>query len=147
MPPQDHSGDTRALRVYPATHAKHSIHLTKRPVVKEAALQPRLGDIVLFDSRLQHRGQDPRDANWPRHLSDKIRTVLALSYGRNNLFSDAHERAFKVRTLLVNNASICNGVAERGRCMAAFIQQDLRINPVWCRESPSSPITACATRR
>ena len=53
-----------------------------------------------------------RDANWRRHLSDEIRTVLALSYGRNNLFSDAHERTFiAVRTLLVNTVSRAHLVA------------------------------------
>jgi len=79
---QDHSNDEHALKV------KEGTHLTEKdsPNTKTISINPGLGDIVLFDQRITHRGQE-------RHYG-KPRILISLGYGVPNKFS----QQFKIGT-------------------------------------------------
>lgn len=79
---QDHTNDEHALKI------KEGTHLTENddPNAKTISISPGLGDIVLFDQRLTHRGQE-------NHYSEP-RILISLGYGIPNIFS----QQFKIGT-------------------------------------------------
>ena len=108
-------------------------------------MRSMLGDVVVFNSLLQHRGQPVALANLERRLAGQAsshRIVLSINFGRNNAFSDMWERAFAMRNAIVNCASAgsrCSCAAAgcrlcRGRftahCSSRVVANDLRRKPV-----------------
>lgn len=149
---QDHTRSDlqdRGLHVIAGTHASQAAHYASTLNQSESQpvrmLQPRLGDVVVFDSRLRHRSQEQRHTSHTSHraLTHDHHTVVAMSYGRDNLFSDAYDRMFAMRTLLINNRSICGGLSALpnthvGRCCAKFAREDLQHRPpLWCPKFPA----------
>jgi len=128
---QDHRADERSLTVYPGSHRNRTANEAAAKGHGGAALplHPALGDAVLFDSRLQHRGQDRRHANFKRKLTPSHHTVLAFEFGRRNFFSAQYDRCFGMRTALVNNASMCRG-RHAGACPEMHAAEDLRERPL-----------------
>lgn len=77
---QDHQKDNFALKVIPGSHLEKVIRIGK----KHLQLKPKLGDIIIFDQRITHRGQD-------RKTNDD-RILVSLGFGKNNIFTDEFER-------------------------------------------------------
>ena len=157
---EPHHNGSQALHVKPRTHQRGDVEkrgiqsgnkiIVKYPYTftgrgkraKDAAdqqaidgmvLHPRMGDIIVFDSRLVHRGQDERFANLDRRrvfkASDPHRGLLALTYGRNNAFSESHDRAFAMRNEVIRNRSLCGGQWGT-KCAADAIKRDLAERPI-----------------
>lgn len=77
---QDHSNDNYSLRVIPGSHIDRHMNIGG----KYLQLKPKIGDIIVFDQRITHRGQD-------RKTNDN-RVLLSLGFGKNNIFTDEFER-------------------------------------------------------
>lgn len=136
---EPHENDTQALHVKPRTHVSD---VAQRNGVKRRSgahdadgmvLHPRLGDIIVFDTRLVHRGQDEAYANLRKdrtfRAADRHRGLLALTYGRHNAFSESHDRAFAMRNQLVSNKSLCGG-QWMSKCALSAMERDLKENPL-----------------
>lgn len=127
---------------------------------KGMTLHPDIGDVVVFDARLPHRGQDKRFADAVRnsslpmliHASARAdghghRAMLSMQFGRNNDFSERMDRAFKIRNAVYNNESVCGMPLTTNRvltskslrqkaasfsapCITRAIEEDLRRRPL-----------------
>lgn len=124
---QDHHNDSRALTVRPGSH-RSGHDQRKVAKLRTESLHPVRGDVVVFDSRLSHRGQDRSQANFKRTLHDH-RMVLSFNFGRRNAFSESHARSFAMRNELVLNASLCKGQIG-GTCAQQAVLHDMRRNPL-----------------
>lgn len=80
---QDHSGDGHALVI------KERSHLSESDAGKEVILKPKMGDVVLFDQRLTHRGQTKK--------YKEPRLLISLGFGRPNIFSEEFIAGTKAR--------------------------------------------------
>jgi hypothetical protein len=76
---QDHSKNNDGLQVVPYSHLTSSME-TKKVV----QLKPKLGDVVIFDQRITHRGMN-------RQVKDS-RILVSFGFGKNNLFTDNFEK-------------------------------------------------------
>ena len=154
---EDHSVDSRGLFVVPGSHAsaskfKRATRLpnktagaiaggTRPPRPNQATLlHPAVGDMVLFDTRLLHRAQEQKYAQ--NFMNRKSRTFLSLTYGRNNAFSEAFDRAFRLRNTVTNNpGSTCHGASfDSGfasGCVVALAEADLASRPIDLHATPS----------
>ena len=132
---QDHAHNNRSLRIMPGTHTQ------PKAKSSELALKPSLGDVVLFDSRLIHRGQGEQYANHKRILTREHHTVLAFSYGRASAFAESHDRFFAMRTLLLNNESICAHTDEERSiaCQVKVVLSDVKARPLTREEQKNKP--------
>lgn len=81
---EDHTDDDSALEVVPGSHVNPSIQPTGG-----RRLHPALGDVILFDQRITHRGMT-RQVSSPRIL-------LSFGFGVNNAFTDCFEEGTRVR--------------------------------------------------
>jgi len=135
---EDHVNSSQALHAKPRTHVNAREQLKgmshRNAYGREGvSLHPRLGDAVVFDTRMIHRGQDLRHANMDPNRKfqpeKQHRGLLSLTYGRNNGFSDSHDRCFSMRTRLVGNLTLCGGAWD-GPCAMAAIRHDLHTNPL-----------------
>ena len=110
---EDHSRDERALTVLPGTNEKphgswgNGVGRQAKPAGhKEHTLQPSLGDIIVFDARLWHRGMDRK------HQMDTYlhrvprRRCLSFDFGARNAFSDRVELAYAMRNAFVNHNNV-----------------------------------------
>lgn len=84
---QDHTNDDNALAIKEGTHNTE----VDDPEAKEIGIKPGIGDIVIFDQRLTHRGQ-LKQYKIPRML-------ISLGYGIPNQFSEQ----FKIGTMARQN--------------------------------------------
>ena len=120
---QDHSRDTQALTVRPCE--RYEIGRPTRNASTcgptEATLQPSLGDLVFFDSRIFHRGQTRDHANFARSLDVSHRIAISVSFGLNNAFSERWARGFAMRNEIINNRSLCGGQFDWHRRMKALL--------------------------
>ena len=71
---QDHSVDGHALAL------KEKTHLSEYNDGKEISINPKIGDIILFDQRMTHRGQLKK--------YKEPRLLISLGYGIPNIFSE-----------------------------------------------------------
>lgn len=76
---QDHSNNNDCLIVVPKSH--HN-----RKIETEGAIQlkPNIGDIVIFDQRITHRG--------PEGNFKYDRIMISFGFGKNNIFTDNFEK-------------------------------------------------------
>ncbi len=81
---QDHSDNDDGLKLVPGSHLSRDID-TKKWI----QLRPALGDVVIFDQRITHRGME-RPSPVPRVL-------VSFGFGKNNVFTDNFERGTRAR--------------------------------------------------
>lgn len=81
---QDHSKNSDGLKLVPKSHLSPKIN-TKGPV----QLRPNIGDVVIFDQRITHRGMNKQVPNQ--------RILVSFGFGRNNIFTDEFEKGTKKR--------------------------------------------------
>lgn len=81
---EDHSNDDNALKVIPKSHMK-------REIVTDKYIQfrPKLGDVVLLDQRITHRGADS--------VYGDHRILVSFGFGKNNIFTDNFEKGTVIR--------------------------------------------------
>lgn len=81
---QDHSDNKDGLQVVPKSHLTPKIE-PKKVVI----LQPKLGDIIVFDQRITHRGMEKQVKN--------KRMLVSFGFGKNNIFTDEFEKGTVLR--------------------------------------------------
>lgn len=81
---EDHSKNNQGLRVVPKSHLTPKIN-TKGNIL----LRPNLGDVIIFDQRITHRGME-------RQVKDK-RILVSFGFGKNNIFTDEFEKGTILR--------------------------------------------------
>lgn len=87
---EDHSNDNSALKVIPGSHLKSNIEINN---VKQ--LKPELGDVIIFDQRITHRGMEKKIKS--------TRILVSFGFGKNNIFTDNFEKGTIVRQNKQNN--------------------------------------------
>lgn len=115
---------------------------------QELTLHPDVGDVVVFDARLPHRGQDRRHADWTRDRNaPSHRAMLSMQFGRDDAFAERVDRAYAVRNAIFNDESVCgmpltsnhvlNSSRARqiaksfsARCIYQAVDADLRRRPL-----------------
>ena len=106
---QDHDGDSRALSVQrrrPASCVRNT----------SASLRTRMGDVVVFDTTLLHRGQtDLVNPTFATGHGVEHRTLYTLTFGSASCWSDGFDRAHRVRNMVMNNASLCGMAMDESR--------------------------------
>ena len=90
---QDHSDNNDGLQVIPGSHLLRNI--TRTGLVQ---LKPKIGDVIIFDQRITHRGME-RQVMEPRIL-------VAFGFGKNNIFTDNFEKGTVLRQNKQNNISV-----------------------------------------
>ena len=76
---QDHSNNNDGLKVIPGSHLSRKINTRN---VKQ--LKPSIGDVIIFDQRITHRGMDGQVPH--------TRILLSFGFGKNNIFTDNFEK-------------------------------------------------------
>jgi len=76
---QDHRDNNDGLKLVPGSHLVRNMQ-TKGTI----QLRPELGDVVIFDQRITHRGMD--------HQVKDSRILVAFGFGKNNIFTDNFEK-------------------------------------------------------
>lgn len=114
---EDHSRDDRALTVKPRTHGlphgywAPGLPFNAVPNQTEQALRTSLGDVVIFDARLWHRGMERSHEKDCSQKKVPRRRCLSFDFGAwpNELSNRVH-RAYAVRNSIINgNQSVCGG--------------------------------------
>lgn len=90
---QDHSNNKDGLQVVPKSHLTPKIE-PKKAVI----LQPKLGDVIVFDQRISHRGMK-------KQVKDK-RILVSFGFGKNNIFTDEFEKGTVLRQNKQNKQNI-----------------------------------------
>ncbi len=75
---EDHTDDPNALQVVPGSHLRADMG-----IAGALRLRPALGDCIIFDQRITHRGMERQ--------VEGSRIMVSLGYGANNFFTDAFE--------------------------------------------------------
>lgn len=81
---QDHSGNNDALQVVPGSHLRRDIG-----TAGAIRLRPALGDAILFDQRITHRGME--------HQVAGIRIMLSFGFGADNEHTAGFEEGTQAR--------------------------------------------------
>jgi ectoine hydroxylase-related dioxygenase (phytanoyl-CoA dioxygenase family) len=76
---QDHEYNNDGLKLVPKSHKIKDIISEKY-----IQLHPKIGDIIIFDQRITHRGMDKQ--------SENIRILVSFGFGKNNIFTDNFEK-------------------------------------------------------
>ena len=76
---EDHSNNNDALKVIPGSHLSRKTGTTN---VKQ--LKPSIGDVIIIDQRITHRGMN-KQVPHPRIL-------VSFGFGKNNIFTDNFEK-------------------------------------------------------
>ena len=76
---EDHSNYNQGLKVIPGSHLERKINIKN-----VHQLNPAIGDIIIFDQRITHRGTD-------RHIPHQ-RILVSFGFGKNNIFTDNFEK-------------------------------------------------------
>ena len=81
---QNHQDNKDGLKIVPGSHLNSSIE-TK----KNIQLKPGLGDVIIFDQRITHRGME-------KQVKQK-RILVSFGFGKNNIFTDNFEKGTIIR--------------------------------------------------
>lgn len=92
---QDHSNNNDGLKIVPGSHLNKQIEINN--VVQ---LYPDVGDVIIFDQRITHRGMD--------HQVSDPRILVSFGFGKNNIFTDNFEKGTVMRQNDQNNMSLNN---------------------------------------
>jgi len=76
---EDHSNNNDALKVIPGSHLLRKIDTR---IVKQ--LKPSIGDVIIFDQRITHRGMNKQVPH--------TRILVSFGFGKNNIFTDNFEK-------------------------------------------------------
>ena len=76
---QSHEKNNDGLRLVPRSHLNTNID-TKGEIL----LHPKLGDVIIFDQRITHRGME-------KQVPEK-RILVSFGFGKNNIFTDNFEK-------------------------------------------------------
>ena len=150
---QDHSNDSRSLTFRPGGHvgctqggevvaeehaggrslcvpqSARAGTLMHPPGMPTTTLHPAKGDLVIFDTRLPHRGQDKSSGLRRLFAGQQHRILASLTYGAaDNAFSDAYDRAFRWRNAFFNNESLRSSCGEI-RCRKHTVLQEVKSAP------------------
>lgn len=89
---QDHSNNNDALKVIPRSHLTPEYNQNNINFVQ---LKPSLGDVIIFDQRITHRGM--------MYQTIYPRILVSFGFGANNIFTDEFEKGTKIRQNYQNN--------------------------------------------
>ena len=78
---QDHSNNNDGLQLIEKSHLNPIIDLADR---NKKYINSNLGDVVIFDQRITHRGSSSENYNYDRVL-------ISLGFGKNNIFTKEFE--------------------------------------------------------
>jgi hypothetical protein len=78
---QDHSKDNHGLCLIEGSHIHPFININSNRLKQ---IHSQLGDIIIFDQRITHRGQLERDNKFDRIL-------ISIGFGKNNIFTKEFE--------------------------------------------------------
>jgi len=81
---EDHTNDNDGLKVVPGSHIKSDVNGSGA-----IQLRPKKGDVIIFDQRITHRGQERQ--------SKDSRILVSMGFGKNNIFTDEFEKGTMVR--------------------------------------------------
>jgi hypothetical protein len=81
---EDHTDDPNALQVVPGSHLHADMG-----TIGAVRLKPALGDCVIFDQRITHRGMERQ--------VEGSRIMVSLGYGVNNFYTDGFEAGTRSR--------------------------------------------------
>ena len=160
---EDHGAqdNVQALTVKPRTHTSRSSLRTLMQAIATQArrsalgladvaddsvvLHPQLGDAVIFDARLLHRGQERRFASIDENVDVNVRNLsavaphriaLSVTYARPNAFAEAFERGFHLRNR-VTNKQVCHGRGDVLKCAGRVAAAELKKRPVNIHAKPA----------
>ena len=87
---ENHNNNNDGLKLVPKSHLNPKIN-------SEGYIQlnPELGDVIIFDQRITHRGME-RQVRYPRIL-------VSFGFGKNNIFTDNFEKGTIIRQNKQNN--------------------------------------------
>ena len=81
---ENHGSNNDGLKLVPRSHLKRKIDPKGH-----IQLKPELGDVIIFDQRITHRGME-KQVRYPRIL-------ISFGFGKNNIFTDNFEKGTVVR--------------------------------------------------
>ena len=81
---QNHQDNNDGLKIVHGSHLNRNIE-TK----KNIHLKPGLGDVIIFDQRITHRGME-------KQVKQK-RILVSFGFGKNNIFTDNFEKGTVIR--------------------------------------------------
>lgn len=81
---ESHANDNSGLKLVPGSHVNRNLNSNNF-----IELHPNLGDVIVFDQRITHRGMEKQVSN-PRIL-------VSFGFGRNNIFTDQFENGTILR--------------------------------------------------
>jgi len=82
---EDHPGGKDGLTVVPASHLRQDMGGTEAAI----SIESELGDVVIFDQRITHRGM-------ARQVAES-RILVSFGFGKENVFTDEFERGTVAR--------------------------------------------------
>jgi len=89
---EDHSNNNDGLKIVPGSHTVREINASGW-----IQLNPKVGDIIIFDQRITHRGME-------RQVPGS-RILVSFGFGKNNIFTDNFEKGTQIRQQQQNNNS------------------------------------------
>ena len=75
---ENHINDHSGLKLVPGSHLTRNLNYNNC-----IELHPELGDVVIFDQRITHRGMEKQ--------VDNPRILVSFGFGKNNIFTDQFE--------------------------------------------------------
>lgn len=87
---QDHSNNDDGLKIVPQSHLDRNINTNNF-----IQLNPKLGDVIIFDQRITHRGMEKQ--------CNEQRILVSFGFGKNNIFTDNFEKGTIERQNKQNN--------------------------------------------
>ena len=81
---EGHSNNNDGLKLVPGSHLNPRINPKGN-----IQLRPNIGDVIIFDQRITHRGMD-KQVRYPRIL-------VSFGFGKNNIFTDNFEKGTIIR--------------------------------------------------
>ena len=86
---ENHSSNNDGLKIVPRSHLNPKIN--PKGYIQ---LNPKIGDVLIFDQRITHRGMS-KQVKYPRIL-------VSFGFGKNNIFTDNFEKGTVVRQNIQN---------------------------------------------
>ena len=82
---QDHKNNNDGLRIVPGSHLNPKIE-----TAGSILLHPQIGDVIIFDQRITHRGME-------NFMGEENRILVSFGFGKNNIFTDNFEKGTIIR--------------------------------------------------
>ena len=99
---QDHSNNNDGLKIVPKSHLNQ--HIDSKNHIQ---LNPSIGNVIIFDQRITHRGMDKHSLKQcikpclKQSLEQRI--LVSFGFGKNNIFTDNFEKGTIMRQNKQNN--------------------------------------------